>query len=135
MLGKIISRFYGRYLDALADEHTSTATQRWLRRGGFKSWGRVMDEMMNGDFSGIRDMREDWFLCLDDIGAEHTRNRELSTSKLYDILNARAGKFTVITANLTLEEVNRQMDARIASRLLRDGSVVVDVMAPDFNLR
>lgn len=135
MLARTISRFYSRHLDALPDENRSTPNQQWLRRGGFKAWGGVMDEMMNGDFSGIRDMREDWFLVLDDIGAEHTRNRELSISKLYDILNARAGKFTVITANLTLEEVNRQMDARIASRLLRDGGVVVDVTAPDFNLR
>lgn len=135
MLATIITRFFRRHLDALEDETKSNPSAHYLRRGGMKPWGSVMQDMLDGDFSGIRDMKDDWFLCLDDIGAEYARNRELSISKLYDILNARAGKFTVITANLTLEEVNRTMDARIASRLLRHGSVVVDVTATDFNLR
>lgn len=135
MLAKIITRFFRRHLDGLEDENTSSPTAKYLRRGGLKAWAGVMQDMLDGDFSGIRDLKDDWFVCLDDIGAEHARNRELSISKLYDILNARAGKFTVITANLTLEEVNRTMDARIASRLLRHGSVVVDVAAMDYNLR
>ena len=59
----------------------------------------------------------------------------MTTKKLYNLLNAREGKFTVITANLTLEDFNQQMDARIASRLIRNGSVVVDVIAEDFNMR
>lgn len=138
MLAKIISRFFRQRMDCvfgLNDEHQSSAERKIMRRGGFKAWSNVMQDLLDGDYSGIRDLRDDWFVCLDDIGAEYVRNRELSVSKLYEILSARNGKFTVITANLSLQEVNTKMDARIASRLLRDGNVVVDVIAPDFNLR
>lgn len=136
MLARIITRFFSRHLDGMEDENLSVPHERrYLRRGGFKPWATVMQDVLDGDYSGIRDMKQDWFLCLDDIGAEYGRNRELSVSKLYDILSSREHRFTVITANLTLEDVNTTMDARIASRLLRNGSVVVDVDAPDFNLK
>jgi len=135
MLARIVSRFFSRHLDGLEDENLSVPNKvRRIRRGGFKAWSGVMQDCLDGDYSGIRDMKEDWFLCLDDIGADYGRNRELSSSKLYDILSARQNRFTVITANLTLEEVGKSMDVRIASRLLRNDSVVVDVDAPDFNL-
>ncbi len=94
-----------------------------------------MQDMIEGDYTGIRDLQGDWFVCLDDIGAEYSRQRELSSSKLYEILNAREGLFTIVTANMTLQQINEHMDARIASRLLRHGAVVVDVTAKDYNLR
>lgn len=135
MLARMVTRFFRRYLDTLEDEHLSGENSHFLRRGGFKSWTAVMSDVLDGDYSGLRDLREDWFVCLDDIGAEYGRNRDLSVAKLYDVLGGRSERFTVITANLTLDDVNRTMDARIASRLLRNGSVVVDVTAPDYNLR
>ena len=134
MLARGISRFFAASLDSLLDENKTTPTARYYRAGGFKAWERVVADMLEGDFSGIRDLRDDWFVCLDDIGAEYARNRDISVSKLYEVLNARERKFTVITANLTLQDINTKLDARIASRLLRNGSVVVDVEASDFNL-
>lgn len=135
MLAKIITRFFREWLDGFLDERHDPVKERIYRKGGMKNWAGVVGDMIEGDYSGIRDLKEDWFVCLDDIGAEYVKNRELSTSKLYDILTARERLFTVITANLSLEQINRQMDARIASRLLRNGSVVVDVKATDYNLR
>lgn len=134
MLAKRISRFFRRYLDALPD-HRNGNGEAWSRRGGFKPWIDVVGDMLAGDYSGIRDLRDDWFLVLDDIGVEYTKNKELAVSKLFEILNARQGLFTVITANLRLEQINELLDARIASRLLRDNSSVVNVNAEDFNLR
>lgn len=133
MLARRITRFFLARLDMLPDEN-SRKNERWLRRGGMKPWGDVINEMVNGDYSGLNNLKSDWFVCLDDIGAEYDRHKDLSVAKLYDVLSARANRFTVITANLTLDEVNRRLDARIASRLLRHGSVVVDIDAPDFNL-
>lgn len=131
MLARAITQFFNRRLECLRDENL---TGLRYRRGGLKSWGIAVNDMVEGDFTGLRDLKDDWFVCLDDIGAEYERHRDLSVAKLYDVLNARQGKFTVITANLTLEAVSKKMDARIASRLLRHGSVVVDIDAPDFNL-
>lgn len=135
MLARLCCRFFSQYLDCFRDERANPELEVRYRRGGFKAWGNVMRDMIEGDYSGLRDLRDDWFVCLDDIGAEYSRQRELSASKLYEVLNAREGLFTIITANLTLQQINEQMDARIASRLLRHGSLVVDVTARDFNLR
>lgn len=132
MLARAIARFFNFRLDNLLDE--TRPSEITYRRGGLKAWGNVVNDMLEGDFSGLRDLKDDWFVGLDDIGAEYERCRELSVSKLYDVLNARQNKFTIITANLTMDELNRKMDARIASRLLRHGSVVVDIDAPDYNL-
>jgi DNA replication protein DnaC len=131
MLARRIVRFFRARCENLTDE---TKAGQWMRRGGFKPWGAVVSDMVEGDYTGLRDLKDDWFVCLDDIGAEYDRHKELSVAKLYDVLSARTNRFTVITANLTMDEVNRKMDARIASRLLRHGSVVVDIDAPDFNL-
>lgn len=133
MLARRCSRFFNRHLDGYRDEQYPRDIT--YRKGGLKNWSTVMNDVLSGDYTGIRDLSDDWFVCLDDIGAEYERNRELSVSKLYQILNARDGRFTVVTANLTLEEVNKKLDARLASRMLRHGNVVVDVTAPDFNLR
>lgn len=135
MLAKLCGKFFRTHLDGFLDERHDPEKERVYRKGGFKSWGNVVTDMLEGDYSGLRDLREDWFVCLDDIGAEYSRTRELATTKLLEILNAREGVFTIITANLSLDEINKQMDARIASRLLRHGAVVIDVTATDYNLR
>jgi DNA replication protein DnaC len=133
MLARGITRFFRRHLDCLRDE---SQPGRYLRRGGLKQWGAVVGDMLSGDYSGIRDLRDDWFVALDDIGAEYERNKELSTAKLYEILSARERRFTVITANLSLAEIGDKLDNRIASRLLRHGSTVISAPKTiDYNLR
>lgn len=133
MLARRITRFFSAHLDCLRDERFPK--QITYRSGGMKGWERVVNDMICGDYTGLRDLGDDWFVCLDDIGAEYARHRDLSAAKLYGVLTAREKSFTVITANLTLEDVNTKLDARIASRLLRHGSVVIDIEAGDYNLR
>jgi len=135
MLARRCVRFFQQHLDGFLDERHDPTYERYHRRGGLKGWAGVVGDMLAGDYTGLRNLRDDWLVTLDDIGSEHERHRELSTSKLYEILNARAGRFTLITANLDLEQINRRLDARLASRLLRDGNVVVDVSTVDYNLR
>lgn len=133
MLARRIVRFFRRHLDGLNDENQPGGF--YVRRGGLKPWGDVMGDILAGDYSGLNNLRNDWLVALDDIGAEYVNNRDLSASKLYDVLTARERKFTIVTANLPIAAIHEKLDARIASRLLRHGSVVIDVDAPDFNLR
>ena len=135
MLAKLCARFFHRHLEMFVDERADPARERRLRKGGFKAWGDAITEMIGGDFTGLRNLRSDWFVVLDDIGTEHVRHRELATAKLYEVLNAREGLFTIITTNLSVQQVGEQMDTRIASRIIRHGAVVVDINAKDFNLR
>lgn len=107
---------------------------RW--RGGFINWGNAINNrMLKGEYEFLEDMRDYSFFAIDDIASEYERHRELSASKLYNVLEARLGKWTVITANLSLEQIGASLDTRIASRMLRNESTVVDVNVPDYNLR
>lgn len=63
-------------------------------------------------------------LILDDLGAEAMS--DMIRASLYDLLNSRLGKWTVITSNYGLGQIADRIDTRIASRLLRGGSVVVE---------
>jgi DNA replication protein DnaC len=76
----------------------------------------------------------DWFVALDDIGAESAS--DFYVSKLDQIIDARLGKWTVITCNFTREEIAEQMDVRIAARLGRGNNVIVgNIRVPDYSIR
>lgn len=144
MMAKIIWRLFDRKLrrdiNWPATERTKTPAQpqgRIIRySGGFINWGNAINNrMLQGDFDFLEDMREFSFFAIDDIASEYDRHRELSASKLYNVLEARLKKWTVITANLSLDQIGTCLDTRIASRMLRDNGTVVDVEVPDFNLR
>jgi DNA replication protein DnaC len=135
MLAKLCAKFFNAHLTGFYDERFNPEKEIRYRAGGMRNWSKVMREMVEGDYTGLERLRGDWFVALDDIGAEYQRSRELSASKLYDVLNSREGLFTVITANLSQREIGEQIDPRIASRLMRHGGVVIEVKAKDFNLR
>lgn len=136
MLARCINRVFQRKIEGAIDELRSSPNQIWRRAGGFLGWPKCIDYMLDSDFGFMRQACEDWFLVLDDVGAEHAKMRELSSSKLFSILNARQGKFTVLTANLGIDEIADKLDPRIASRLLRHGGTVVDTTGiPDYGIR
>lgn len=75
-----------------------------------------------------------WLLVLDELGAP--RDPTGFVVDLYGrLLNKRLGRWTVITSNFLPQEIARSMDARIASRLYRDGSSVIECTAQDYWLR
>lgn len=104
-----------------------------VRSGQFCSWRKFGEEMLAGDYSRTVDLCDDHFVVLDDIAAKRDKSG-IAVDKLDTILDSRARKWTVITANLSIEEIAEQLDARIASRLIRN-SEVVDVDVIDYNLR
>ncbi len=107
---------------------------RW--RGGCVNWGIcINNRMLRGEYEFLDDLCSWDFFVIDDIATEYEKHRGLSASKLYQIFNSRLGKWTVITANIGMAEISEALDPRIASRMLRNNSVVVDVDVPDFNLR
>lgn len=126
MLTRGVVRFFRGRLSRLRDETRGQSGDYFCRRGGFKEWAEVLNEMLGFDYSGIQQLKDDWFVALDDIGAEYEKNQALSASKLYEILSKREGRWTVITANRSVQQIAQTLDVRIASRLLRHGSVVLD---------
>lgn len=135
MLCRSVLYIYSEYLSLLEDENLTSPGVIIRRRGGMKHWPSAINDMLNGDYSGIPQLKEDWFVCIDDFAAEYERNRELSVSKLYEVLNCRRGKWTLLTCNLDLPSIAEKLDTRIASRLLRDDGVHINVNTTDYNLR
>jgi DNA replication protein DnaC len=135
-LARRISRYFRAQLDGNLIPGQDPAKRQYRMRGGFISWRVVAGALRNGDFSVLRDLEDDYFVVLDDIGSEYMSMSDFVTSKLDQLLDARLGKWTVITANLSLEQIGKFLDMRIASRLLRGGSEVIDLKdVPDFSLR
>lgn len=94
-------------------------------------WGNLLTDLRNQDYSIHEEPRP--LLFIDDIGA--STDTEFASSQLFRLLNDRIGKWTLITSNLNLEGISNRIDTRIASRLLRDGNVCVEVNTLDFALR
>jgi DNA replication protein DnaC len=130
-LARSITRFYKANASAYIDPQTGAHLSR---RGGFIGWRKIVDHLRDGDYGIIDALCNDWFVALDDIGAE--RASDFSVSKLDQIIDARLGKWTVITCNFTREQIAEHMDVRIASRLGRGENVIVDdINVPDYSTR
>ncbi len=104
------------------------------QRGQFVDWRKLCATVREGSWGWVDDICEDGFIILDDIGSEYDKNGFIS-SLLDRVLNARIRKWTLITCNLPLDEIAERMDARIASRMIRDGNIVVDCDTTDYALR
>jgi DNA replication protein DnaC len=144
MLAARIAKLFRYYRQGMIDWPRTERTRnellphgrivRW--RGGFINWGEAINKrMLQGDYAFLEDLREYDFFAIDDIMSEYEKQRPLSAAKLYYVLESRLKKWTVITANATLAQIGEQLEARIASRMIRHGGIVVDVSVPDWNLR
>lgn len=97
-------------------------------------WAELMD-----DFQAKKDitsrfeaLRRSPLVFIDDIGAEHVTSATLA--KLSSIADARLGKWTILTSNTGPNQWH-EMDARIASRMHRGASVVLECSTKDFSAR
>lgn len=69
-------------------------------------------------------------LIIDDIGTGYTlseKSAELHATRLYEILEARIHKHTLLTTNLSPQQIRERLDARIASRLFRGQNTIIDL--------
>jgi hypothetical protein len=94
------------------------------------SWFRVNDLMLMGNYN--TDLRELWYssrLVLDDVGNEFQDAKGSLAAMLYGIVDHRHGDMlkTIITTNLTLDEMKKRYDPRIMDRL-REGAEFVNIL-------
>lgn len=82
----------------------------------------------------IDDLKIANLLFLDDISTGSDRTG-FERECLWRLLSARVGKWTIITSNLTLKEIADSIDARIASRMTRDGNIAIEINTTDYGLR
>lgn len=116
------------------DEKEYAITQN---TGQFCDWRGFCSDLRRGGFGRVRDLEKDWFVALDDIGSERDEKGFIA-AQLDLIANSRSQltrpKWTLITTNLTLQGIAEIYDQRIADRMLRNGSVVIESDLRSYNL-
>ena len=119
--------------DAAKKFHHLTYSDTLINPILVRYWPKLITALRNGEYHWIEDLGDANVVFLDEVVVEHDPSGFV-TDKLCDLLSRRVGKWTVITSNLTLEKL-QAIDNRIASRMVRDGSVVVECNTTDYALR
>lgn len=97
-------------------------------------WPSFVDSMRAGDSWGFFEDMQKWpFLAIDDFGAEKDTTG-FAADKFNTLLGRRVGKWTLITSNLSPEQL-ASLDVRIMDRLNRDGNQVVQMETTSYSLR
>jgi DNA replication protein DnaC len=99
--------------------------------GQFCDWRSFCKDIRSGSFGRIDDLTDDHFVVLDDIGTEHDPNGFIA-STLDRVCNSRLRKWTLITCNLSLEQIADRIHTRIADRMIRNGSEVFESTLQSF---
>ena len=98
------------------------------------SWPKITRGFYNGDYDIVEDIRDEWFVVIDDIGSTRAKMDDLVIDQLFQILDGRHDKWTVITSNKSLRDL-AALDLRIQDRLLRRQSQVVICQTKSYSLR
>lgn len=107
-------------------------------------WGVMIGAARERDYSRLKLAASDWVKIIDDLGTESFAEDQSRTPRatafvcqqMGRLLDDRARKWTVLSANFSRSQFAEQFDSRIASRLMRHGNVIVDCSGlRDFNLR
>lgn len=100
----------------------------YKRKVSLFNWSAMRDELLSDPQGGLMEYAQGRpILVLDDVGAEYMaseRAERMSASLLYRLLEARLGKWTLLTSNLAPAD---WVDVRITSRLYRGLNELVDM--------
>jgi DNA replication protein DnaC len=100
----------------------------------WKDWRKVSDGFKGGDWSAVEAMEAARLLVLDDIGADYDPNK-VAVAKLDRVLRSRSDRWTILTSNLSLQDINKELDLRIASWLIRGKNKFVEITTQDYSRR
>lgn len=148
---------YGRLLllagsNGTAKTHCAKAVRAWLALVGhgkqyvnpdepnhirhldclFWHWPRLLDTFKNGGWDAIEDMFTATVLIIDDLGAGHDPSG-VGTDKLCQVLSKREKMWTLITTNVMPPAWEESFDRRVASRFMRNSTLVDLSDVPDFS--
>lgn len=96
-------------------------------------WPSFIEELRDRKFHRMTEAADANLLLLDEVVIEHDPSG-YAKDKLCDLLSRRVGKWTILTSNLSLARLG-ELDTRIPSRMVRDGSKVIDCTTTDYALR
>lgn len=105
-------------------------------------WGTLLEKLRDGSRWDFSRACGDQYKVIDDVGVDSfTKNARgeleatpFAVQKMGELLDRRLEKWTVITANFSIEQFHTIFDSRIASRLLRNSVVVNAFGLRDYKL-
>ena len=109
----------------------------WTRMG-FRErliyWPAFVSDLRSGSAYDLEREMQTWpMLCLDDIGAERD-NTGFASEHLNALLGCRVGRWTIITSNLSLEQIGA-IDPRIADRMIREPNIMIEMDCSSYTMR
>lgn len=92
------------------------------------------------DYRAAREYAHPDLVYVEDIGSGAGLEKgsgAVLKGRIAEMLQLRTGKWTMLDANMSRAEIADKIDPRIASRLKRDGSILIEIPAdvPDFSDR
>lgn len=96
--------------------------------------GGLISRMRAGHYELPRELGGDWFVAVDEVGIVRDPTNFVAEA-IATLCETRLRKWTMFATNLSLQEISERMDARIASRMLRDGNKFISITAGDYALR
>lgn len=98
----------------------------------FVHWPRAVKGIHNEQWLVFDYASSEYLTILDDIGAEHDPSG-FGLEQLYQILNRREFRHTLITTNYGPDKWDAKFERRIASRLMRNTTLIDLSQVPDYN--
>jgi DNA replication protein DnaC len=114
-----------RWVLDFGSAYTHETGARLFHRCKRVDWRNAATNIRNGDWNYVDELKSVWFLFIDDLGAEHKGGTGIVQSALEAIIDARMGKWTLITSNLGRQAIADEIDPRVASRMKRVGNSIV----------
>lgn len=100
----------------------------WFDAPNFK------DRLLGGEWDLPEYLRADFIVAFDDLGANADTKDNRLADGIYRLANQRLGRWMIWTSNLPLPDIAKGIDARVASRLIRDENRLITISAPDYAL-
>lgn len=117
MLAREVFDFATKYFEAVKDPETEC----WRAQNIY--FNKILDmaeEWKSGMWRNQFD-EQAWLLVIDDLGVERDTSGFVK-DRLFNLIEKRLNKWTLITTNLRLKTIQDSYDVRIASRIIRDGN-------------
>ena len=116
-------------------DHTRTRHGISARlEGKWIYWPQAVDRIRGGEYSLVPALEQADMAVIDDIGGEYDVSG-FAASQLNRLANQRLGKWTIWTSNLSLDQIATKLDNRIADRLIRSGSSVIEMDTTSYSIR
>jgi DNA replication protein DnaC len=96
------------------------------------SWPNLLDHLKEGGWGIVEDLCKCELLLIDELGGGYDPSF-IGVDKLCQILSARENKWTMIVTNIRPDAMESTFDRRVASRIMRNSTIVDLSDVPDYN--